>query len=173
MRPFMMLVTKVEYAARWVGLETNSRSEMLLDAAQLAASGMTASLEGASGGGVSSTRAGVGVVEGREGRGGKVSMPSAVGWEEGTGSSTMRAIAGRSSSEESPVRVLAVLYSLRRGHVVERAVWPLPVLPARCRDSLLYEQWATTRDLSWMRLMKRRMCVRAMRSKLRSTKARM
>ena len=41
-----------------------------------------------------------------------------------------------------------------------------------CRDSLLYEQWATTRDLSWMRLMKRRMCVRAMRSKLRSTKAR-
>ena len=42
-----------------------------------------------------------------------------------------------------------------------------------CRDSLLYEQWATTRDLSWMRLMKRRMCVRAMRSKLRSTKARM
>ena len=42
-----------------------------------------------------------------------------------------------------------------------------------CRDSLLYEQWATTRDLSWMRLMKRRMCVRAMRSKLRRTKARM
>ena len=42
-----------------------------------------------------------------------------------------------------------------------------------CRDSLLYEQWATTRDLSWMRLMKRRMCVRAMRSRLRSTKARM
>ena len=42
-----------------------------------------------------------------------------------------------------------------------------------CRDSLLYEQWATTRDLSWMRLMKRRACVRATRSKLRSTKARM
>ena len=31
----------------------------------------------------------------------------------------------------------------------------------------------TTRDLSWMRLMKRRMCVRAIRSKLRRTKARM
>ena len=42
-----------------------------------------------------------------------------------------------------------------------------------CRDSLLYEQWATTRDLSWMRLMKRRMCVRAMRSRLRRTKATM
>ena len=42
-----------------------------------------------------------------------------------------------------------------------------------CRDSLLYEQWATTRDLSWMRLMKRRRCVTVMRSKLRRMKARM
>ena len=29
------------------------------------------------------------------------------------------------------MRVLAVLYSLRRGHDVERAVWPLPDFPAR------------------------------------------
>ena len=42
-----------------------------------------------------------------------------------------------------------------------------------CRDSLLYEQWATTRDLSWMRLMKRRSCVKVTRSKLRRMKARM
>ena len=42
-----------------------------------------------------------------------------------------------------------------------------------CRDSLLYEQWATTRDLSWMRLMKSRRCVMVMRSKLRRTKATM
>ena len=42
-----------------------------------------------------------------------------------------------------------------------------------CRDSLLYEQWATMRDLSWMRLMKRRRCVTVMRSKLRRMKARM
>ena len=50
---------------------------------------------------------------------------------------------------------------------------PLSPEEKNCRDSLLYEQWATTRDLSWMRLMKRRACVRAMRSKLRRTKARM
>ena len=42
-----------------------------------------------------------------------------------------------------------------------------------CRDSLLYEQWATTRDLSWVRLMKTRRCVRVMKSRLRRTKARM
>ena len=42
-----------------------------------------------------------------------------------------------------------------------------------CRDSLLYEQWATTRDLSWMRLMKSRRWVMVMRSKLRRTKATM
>ena len=46
-------------------------------------------------------------------------------------------------------------------------------LPRYCRDSLLYEQWATTRDLSWMRLMKSRRCVMVMRSKLRRTKATM
>ena len=40
---------------------------------------MTVRREGAFGGGVSSTRAGVGVLEGRDGRGGKVSTPSAVG----------------------------------------------------------------------------------------------
>ena len=92
-----------------MGFETKSCSEMLLVAAHVAASGMTASLEGALGGGVSSTRAGAGVVEVRGGRGGKASMPSAVGWDEGTGSSTMRAMTGCSSSEDSPVRVLAVL----------------------------------------------------------------
>ena len=42
-----------------------------------------------------------------------------------------------------------------------------------CRDSLLYEQWATTRDLSWMRLMKSRRWVKVMRSKWRRTKAKM
>ena len=42
-----------------------------------------------------------------------------------------------------------------------------------CRDSLLYEQWATTRDLSWMRLMKRRRCVTVMRNNWSRTKARM
>ena len=46
---------------------------------------------------------------GREGREGKASTPSVLGWEEGIGSSTMRAMTGRSSSEDSPVRVLAVL----------------------------------------------------------------
>ena len=46
-------------------------------------------------------------------------------------------------------------------------------LQGQCHDSLLYEQWATTRDLSWMRLMKRSRCVTVMRSKLRRMKARM
>ena len=38
------------------------------------------------------------------------------------------------------------------------------VFDSSCRDSLLYEQWATTRDLSWMRLMKMRRLVKVMRS---------
>ena len=49
----------------------------------------------------------------------------------------------------------------------------VPAPATSCRDSLLYEQWATTRDLSWMRLMKSRLWVKVMRSKLRRTKARM
>ena len=139
-----------------MGLETKSFSEMLFDAAHVAASGMMASLEGASGGGVSSTRAGAGVIEGRDGREGKVSMPSAMGWEEGTGSSTMRAMTGPSSSDESPERTLAVLYSLRRGQDVERAVWPLPDLPARMQFIHLGGQvqvrealWGAPLHLTW------------------------
>ena len=43
----------------------------------------------------------------------------------------------------------------------------------RCRDSLLYEQWATMKDLSWMRLIKMRSWVKVTRRRLRSTKAKM
>ena len=97
--------TNVEYSAcNWEELKT-SLGETPFVLAHSAMLGTTF-IVGADGGGVSSTLAGV---EDLEGRGGKDSIPSAVGWEDGTGSSTIRAMTGVSSSEESPEWTLAVL----------------------------------------------------------------
>jgi hypothetical protein len=52
---------------------------------------------------------GIGVLLTCAGRGGVgVGMPSVMGWEEGTGSSTIQAMTGPSSSEESPDQTVAV-----------------------------------------------------------------
>ena len=68
---------------------------------------------------------------------------------------------------------IPICYSDACVFLAEVLVWPDRDIFIVCRDSLLYEQWATTRDLSWMRLMKRRRCVTVVRSKLRRMKARM
>ena len=128
-RPETTSTTKLEYSAcSWDEVKTSS-GETPFVWAHSAMLGTTF-IVGADGGGVSSTRAGVEDLD-LGGRGGKDSIPSAVGWEDGTGSSTIRATTGVSSSDESLVRTLAVLYSFWSGQEVERAVWPFPALPAR------------------------------------------
>ena len=97
--------TNVEYSAcSWEEVKT-SLGETPFVCAHLAMLGTTF-IVGADGGEVSSTQAGV---EDVVGRGGKDSIPLAVGWEDSTGSSTIRAMTGVSSSDESPERTLAVL----------------------------------------------------------------
>ena len=126
-RPETTSTTNVEYSACSCEEWNTSSGDTPFVRAHSAMLGTTF-IVGADGGGVSSTRAGA---EDVDGRGGKDLILSAVGWEDGTRSSTIRAMMGVSSSDESPERMLAVLYSFRRGQEVERAVWPFPVLPAR------------------------------------------
>ena len=104
-RPETTSTTKLEYSAcSWEELKTSSGETPFVQAHS--AMFGTTFIVGMDGGGVSSTWAGA---EDVEGRGGKDAIPSSVGWEDGTRSSTMRAMTGVSSSEESPDRMLAVL----------------------------------------------------------------